>query len=174
MDVNMLKRLSTIDFDEIFKILEDSFPLDEFRTKEEQLSLFSDSHYSVLGVCRDGKIVSIAAIWDFKDFLFVEHLATLREYRNCGIGKTVLSEIIKNAKKLVCLEVEPPIDELSCRRVEFYQRCGMHFNSYPYIQPSISKGRSPVPLFIMTSNHTIDELEFNHIKNLLYKNVYKI
>ena len=164
----------TNDFDEIFKIMEDSFPLDEFRTKEEQLALFENTNYRVFGILENNKIVSIAAIWDFDDLLFIEHLATSPKYRNRGLGKAVLSEIIENTNKLVCLEVEPPIDELSHRRVGFYERCGMCFNSHPYIQPSISKGRSPIPLFIMTSHHSIDELEFNNIKKLLYKNVYKI
>ena len=49
----------------------------------------------------------------------------------------------------------------------------MHFNSYPYIQPSITKGQKPIPLFIMTSHSEIYEDEFQFIKQLLYKNVYK-
>ena len=170
----MLEQFCIKDFDEIYKIMENSFPLTEFRPKKEQLALFDDNRYHILGIRRNGKIISFAAVWHFDEFLFIEHLATMPKYRNQGLGKNILCELIQNDNGIVCLEVEPPIDELTNRRVAFYERCGMCFNSYPYIQPSITKGRSPVSLFIMTSHHTIDELEFNHIKNLLYKNVYKI
>lgn len=71
------------------------------------------------------------------------------------------------------MEVEPPVDELTTRRVAFYMRNGLNFNSYPYIQPSITKGQKPIPLFIMTSKSQIDEQTFNKIKSILYKNVYK-
>ena len=85
-----------------------------------------------------------------------------------------MQEITSNEDKIVCLEVEPPVCNLTRRRVAFYERNGMFFNSYPYIQPSISAGREAIPLFLMTSHTTIDKENFIAIKNKLYKEVYKV
>ena len=170
----MLEQLQYSDFDTTYKIMENSFPLTEFRPKNEQAKLFENKYYNVIGIKDNNVPISIAAIWNFEDFMFIEHLATLPEYRNKGLGAQLLREITSNTTKIVCLEVEPPVDELTRRRVRFYERNGMFFNEYPYIQPSISEGRQPIPLFIMTSNRKIDEQEFSRIKNKLYIEVYKV
>ena len=171
---NMIEQIFIDDFKQIFKIMEKSFPLTEYRTKEEQKSLFQNEYYRILGIKEDGMLLAFAAIWCFDEFTFIEHLATLPQHRNNGLGSRILREIFESNTHPICLEVEPPVDDLTQRRIAFYERNGMFFNSYPYIQPSISKGREPIPLFIMTSNGTIDEETFNKIKNTLYKEVYKI
>ena len=93
-------------------------------------------------------------------------------FRNRGCGSLVLNEVKNKTEKLICLEVEPPETEISKRRVEFYKRNGFFLNNYPYMQPPISKGKSMIPLMIMTSNRSINVNEFTNIKKILYKNVY--
>ena len=168
-----VERISIDEFDSIYKIMEDSFPPTEFRPKNEQLALFENENYRIFGTKLDNVLISIAAVWDFDDFLFIEHLATAKKLRGNGIGSALLCELVETSNKIICLEVEPPEDELTKRRVIFYQRNGMFFNSFPYIQPSISKGQEPIPLFIMTSKSKIDKKTFETIKSTLYKNVYK-
>ena len=77
-------------------------------------------------------------------------------------------------KKLICLEVELPEDELTKRRIGFYERNGFVFNEYPYMQPPISKGKSSVPLRIMTYGTAIPEETFEKMKQVLYRRVYKV
>ena len=170
----MIEHIEINEFNQIYEIMEKSFPLTEFRPREKQAELFKNKNYRVLGIKENEKIISIAAIWQFENFTFIEHLATVPEKRNCGLGAKILQSIIDGSKNPVCLEVEPPEDDLTRRRVAFYERNGMFFNSYPYIQPSISEGRAPIPLFIMTSKSQIDENTFNKIKSTLYTQVYGI
>ena len=73
----------------------------------------------------------------------------------------------------MCLEVEPPEDDLTKRRVAFYERNGFVLNHYPYIQPSVSKGRPSVPLLIMTYGRAIEEVEYLGMKKVVYERVYK-
>lgn len=162
------------DFDKIYKIMCNSFPNTEIRSYEGQKALFEKDAYRVFCTRENGEIVSIAAIWQFDDFTFVEHLATTPNLRGKGIGASILREIIKTYPNIVCLEVEPPVDELTRRRIGFYERNGMHLNSYPYVQPSLGKGRDALPLLMMTSEGKIDETTFENIKNTLYTQVYKV
>lgn len=166
--------LSINDFDRIYEIMEKSFPFNEVRPKEGQRALFNNENYRIFGTRDADLITSVAAVWELDDFIFLEHLATDPKYRNQGRGKLLLEEIIKSTHKTLCLEVEPPIDELTVRRVDFYKRCGMCFNSYHYMQPSLGKGLDAIKLFIMTSQNEVDENEFKKIRNALYTRVYKV
>lgn len=169
----MLKELQMQEFCQIFSLLEESFPLDEYRPREEQLALLSNSRYHVLGVStEEGALKALLAVWEFDTILFVEHFAVAPAARNGGLGSAALQELLHSTEKTVCLEVELPEGELPRRRIGFYERNGFVFNAYPYMQPPISKGKQPVPLRIMTYGRAVDEAEFCSIRDTLYTHVY--
>ena len=113
------------------------------------------------------------AVWEFESFIYIEHFAVDPSLRNSGTGSAMLKELVKQYQKPICLEVELPEDELTRRRIGFYERNGFVFNEYPYIQPPISKGKSPVPLRIMTYGSAITQDTFEEMKRVLYQRVYK-
>lgn len=162
------------EFDEVFKIMENSFPSDEYRTYDEQKNLLNKNNYKIY-ICRQNSdITAFVAVWEFHRFLFVEHFAVDSAFRGKGLGSQILCELSCLTKKQMCLEVEPPKDDLSTRRIAFYQRNGFFLNEFPYMQPSISKGKSPVKLKIMTFGSKASKLKFNDIKYTLYTKVYNI
>lgn len=169
----MMKKIDTTEFDEMYAIMESSFPLDEYRTYDEQKALFENEYYSVY-VKKEDDVKGFIAVWDFPDFLFIEHFAVNPDYRNQGIGAQLLKELISDYDKPSCLEVEPPDDEMKKRRIGFYERNGFFLNEYPYMQPPISKGKNPVPLMIMSSGKSLSKEAFENVKNNLYKKVYRV
>ena len=171
----MIRKLMREDFDRVFQIIEASFPKDEYRTYDEQKALLDDSAYEVyiLPDSGDNAIMAFIAVWKFNSFAFIEHFAVSPKYRNRGIGSEFLSEIVRMLGKMVCLEVEPPDNETASRRIGFYERNNFFLNKYPYTQPSISAGRNPVPLLIMTHGRSISKIEFTNIKGELFAQVYK-
>ncbi len=172
----MLKILNPIDFDEAYRLMELSFPKDERRTYREQKELLSNPRYRIYvpEEAQSGRLQAFAAVWEFDAFVFIEHLAVEPAYRNHGIGAKLLNELVKSAAKPVCLEVEPPDSEIASRRIEFYKRNHFFFNDYRYIQPSISEGRKAIPLFLMTSERSVTKTEFEAVKDILYKHVYRV
>ena len=171
---NNLIKLNINHFDEVFSIMSQSFPLDEYRTYDEQKTLMKNPIYSIYGYFDENELKGFAAIYNFNEFIFIEHLAVSIKYRNQGIGEFILNQLHQQYSQMICLEVEPPLNELSKRRIDFYKRNQFYLNEYEYIQPSISKGKKPIPLYIMTSFSKIDENTFNKIRNVLYKQVYNI
>ena len=165
-----LTEINIADFDKMFEIMEKSFPADERRPKEEQKELFENPLYKVYTV---GKVKAFMAIWEFEKFVFLEHFAVSTEHRNEGLGSKMLTELMRKYDKKIALEVEPPETDVAAGRINFYKRNGFYLNEYPYAQPSISKGRKPVPLMIMTSGKAASKREFDEIKVTLYKKVYK-
>lgn len=171
----MISKLERKDFDKVFRIMEASFPEDEYRTYAEQKALLYTREYEIYIIPGlSGAINAFMAVWDFKSFAFIEHFAVDPTFRNNGIGSMFLKKLAHSLGKMVCLEVEPPDNEIASRRIGFYERNGFVLNKYPYIQPSISAGRNPVPLMIMTLGRSIDEQEFVEIKEMLYTRVYSV
>ena len=141
---------------------------DEYRPYDEQLALFEEPEYRIYYMP-----AGFLAVWEFESFIYIEHFAVDPALRNSGTGSAMLQELVKQYQKPICLEVELPEDELTRRRIGFYERNGFVFNEYPYIQPPISKGKSPVPLRIMTYRSEITREEFQKMKEILYRRVYK-
>ncbi len=170
-----MERLNRADFEKVFCIMEKSFPLEEYRTYGEQKALLLENAYQIYILHdEDGEsVIAFIAVWEWEKLLFIEHFAVDPSRRNQGVGKEMLCEIVSASDKTVCLEVEPPDTEIAARRIGFYKRCGFFLNEYAYMQPSISNGRSPIPLQIMTYGRAISKDEFAEIKDTLYTRVYK-
>ena len=164
----MLQRINETNFPEIYRIMQASFSDDEYRPYDEQLALFEEPEYRIYYMP-----AGFLAVWEFESFIYIEHFAVDPALRNRGTGSALLQELVKQYQKPICLEVELPEDELTRRRIGFYERNGFVFNEYPYIQPPISKGKSPVPLRIMTYGSAITQDTFEEMKRVLYQRVYK-
>ena len=140
-----LEKLDRSDFEEVYRIMEQSFPADERRKKEGQQKLLDEEKYELLGVRNEGGLLAFLAVWEFAEFVFIEHFAVSEKARNSGIGGKMLEELARQKAGKVVLEVELPEDSLKKRRIGFYERHGFTFNEYPYIQPPMGEiGRAHV------------------------------
>ncbi len=169
----MLRPINDSEFDRIFEIMENSFPTDEYRPYEKQKALLSNPIYKMLVFEENGIIMAFVAVYELCEVVFAEHLAVAKQYRNRGLGAEILKALALEGKG-IALEVEPPETDIAKRRIGFYERNGFILNNYPYIQPPISEGKNPVPLFIMTSGKGIGQKEFENLKIEIYKKVYNI
>ncbi len=171
-DEMVFELLSKDNFDEIFSIMEKSFPIDEYRERNKQLALFQEKSYKIYGE-REGDLKGFIAVWELKGCTFIEHLAVKESYRNAGVGGALLKEIMAHyGDKKVVLEVELPIGETERRRIAFYKKNGFYLNEFPYVQPSLGNGEKP--LLIMSTVSKIPQSEFELIKREIYEKVYKI
>lgn len=169
-----LTKLTEADFEVVWKIMEESFPIDELRTKEGQKELFAESKYHVYGYVLQKEIVAILAVWEFDTFTFLEHFAVSSSYRNGGIGADVLQQMLAQFMTPIVLEVELPTRDLAERRIRFYERNGFELNHYEYVQPALNAVSKPIPLMIMSNPHKLKVNEFENIRDILYQYVYKV
>ena len=72
----MLKILEFSDFDQMYRLMEDSFPQDEYRPRDAQRALFADPAYRVYAHYDNvHTLLAFLAVWDLGDFAFLEHFA---------------------------------------------------------------------------------------------------
>ena len=169
-----IERMRPEDFDAVFRLLSQSFPAGERRDAAGQLALLSDSAYRI-DILRapSGGVQALMASWDFDDFVFFEHFAVDPACRSGGIGGQMLDALLARAHKPACLEVELPETEMAARRIGFYERHGFAVNAdYPYFQPALVPGGSPLPMHLLTTGGARTAAELRAIETLLHTRVY--
>lgn len=162
----------------IENLLHESFPEGERREDSRQRYNVDNNSLFTTYLINDEEAdisVGVITVWKFKKFCYVEHLATSPNIRNKGYGNKIIRTLLDGCKDItVVLEVELPEDEMSKRRIGFYERNGFRLCTKDYLQPPYSLGGKPIPMYLMFSGcESIDE-DFENIKVEIYSNVYGV
>lgn len=149
-----------------------SFPEEERREWCELMKLLNGSEPFEISVIRhEGRCVGFISYWTFDKFVYIEHFATENSIRNLGIGSRSLSEFKERHKSMpIVLEAEHPEDEMSKRRLGFYERNGFKILSREYIQPPYSRELPSVPLYLLAAQD--NGLDADEVAKTLHRYVY--
>ncbi len=162
-------------FDEMYKIMEESFPPDERRTYIGQKSAMDEENYCVYTYEDSGKIVAFFTVWFLEGFVFAEHFAVDKKYRNHGIGTKLIKKVLDSLSLPLLLEIElENSSETAKRRADLYRRLGFNINQYEYEQPSYGQGKSTIPMHIVSYPQGLTKTEFLEYKKIIYREIYKL
>jgi len=159
--------------DEIKQIYIDSFPDYERREWHELKQLLNNPIFNLTPVFDNQKLIGLISIWDLHDLIFIEHFAIEKSFQCKGVGSQVLKQIIHGKSGRIVLEIEPSTNELTHRRITFYERLGFSTCEISYWQPPYSPDKKKVKMQLMSFPDKILPLEFIEIKAQLYKDVYQ-
>lgn len=124
-----LKRFVNSRDEEVVKLIalyQEVFPESErFRDDQILLNLIDNNqslHFKA--IYEDDELAGLFMYWTLEKLHYIHFLAVYPEMRNRKIGKKVLDWIAENFKQPVFLEADDPEDEISTRRIHFYERNG--------------------------------------------------
>ncbi len=126
-----------------------------FRKKEEDIKqlkylIENQSKMYFNAIEEDSELCGLFVYWDFGSFRYLEHLAVFPEKRNREIGKQILGYTTQHLKGAFIFEVEPAVNEITTRRINYYRRNGYEILEKDYMQPSYGKNaEESIPLWIM-------------------------
>ncbi|MDD6778667.1 MAG: GNAT family N-acetyltransferase [Bacteroidales bacterium] len=139
---------------DIQALYESAFPADErrdFGLVRELLAKGGEFHIRVATEAATGRMAAFLSYWDFGEFTYIEHLAVESHLRGKGLGHLIIGDFVDNVSRRMVLEVEPPTDVTTRKRIAFYESLGMVlWPDFPYIQPPYAPHLSPVELRLMT------------------------
>lgn len=163
------------DFEFIKDLYMESFPPEERRSVIEfQQLMDEDESFTVDLVLDDNeRTIGFLTHWLLGDFVYAEHFAISPALRNGGSGRKVLDAFLAKIKYPLVLEVELPNNEISQRRINFYERAGLKVWDINYIQPSYGPGLDSIQMLLMTYGNIDLKSKFDAVKDSLYKRVYK-
>jgi ribosomal protein S18 acetylase RimI-like enzyme len=156
----------------IKSLYQSAFPADERRHFDDLTALAETQNEMRLKIeYIDGDLLGFIIYWEFESFVYVEHFAVDEQFRGNRYGSKIFQNFLKNTKKPVILEVEPPENTITQKRIRFYERMGMILNNFPYTQPPYSRDKNPVKMLTMSSKN-INENKFEKIKSVIFEKVY--
>lgn len=161
-------------FERFWQIMEESFPPEERRAREDYLAQVKDKHFAIkLLKAENTDIMGFAAWWQLPDYRFVEHFALAPEHRNGGQGSRFFKAFLAESALPVVLEVVPPQGKTAQRRIAFYQRLGFHLLVHPYQQPPYHKGGAHLPMQLMIRGSMPQTAQVTELIRDIYRIVYK-
>ena len=153
----------------LWELYVDSFPPQERRSVDKHKEILLDPRFMPFDIYDEmNELVGLFYCWDCGEFIYGEHFAVFPKARNNGIGKQTIDTIKKIAgNKTIIIEVEPPVDDLTNRRVGFYKREGFHVTAHEYMHPSYSN-LEPYLLNIMSYPKDLSKDEFETFRDFAF------
>lgn len=161
-----LRELKTIAPVERFYLA--AFPKEEQRELEDMSRLLiEEPRYHIWGIEYNKNIVGLLSYWELDEWVYGEHFAIDALCRGNGMGAEVM-RLFSSKYDRIIFEVEPPEEEMACRRIGFYERLGFTLWDMPYLQPPYRAGENPVPLRLMTNGMSPTESIVSEIHRVVY------
>ncbi len=154
----------------------DAFPESERRPVDAQRRNVdeNESFHCYLFGEHDGLPAGFITVWRLDGFCYVEHFAVDPALRNGGYGSRVMQRLLQELPLPVVLEAEVPTDDLSRRRVGFYERQGFRVWDKDYVQPPYRPGGDSLPLYLMVANESDTMPSLDAVRRAIYREVYEV
>ena len=159
-------------FDLVYEKMTTAFPFEERRDFSDQKECLNNRFFEFSEIFDNETAVGFIALWNFPEFIFIEHIAIDEKMRSGGYGSKAIGLVKEIYKKPIILEAEAPETEQQIKRIRFYDRLGFKINSYNYEQPSYHGGEG-VPLKILSFPELINQEEFDLFIKRTRENPYK-
>ncbi|WMJ76034.1 MULTISPECIES: GNAT family N-acetyltransferase [unclassified Sedimentibacter] len=162
------------EFYDVYRLMQESFPSEEYRSFDGELDLFNKQNYKVMALRSDNEVQAFIAEWIFKYVHYIEHFCVTPDLRGSGMGTKIMHNYLKSVKGPVVIEVEANNTPIAKRRIEFYKRLGFTLSNIEYVQPPLRKTDIKPALRLMHYPQNLSDKELHKIKHVLFSDVYKI
>lgn len=160
-------------FAELVALYERSFPRHERREIVALIRVLGRDFMTLYQLRFNDVFAGVLILWRFGSFRYVEHFAIAEQFRSAGLGAELMNQILEEDSGPVLLEVEPDVDEMSVRRIGFYERLGFHRNDHAYTQPPYRRGELGTELLIMSYPRQLSAEVFEDFIEVVKEEVYR-
>lgn len=172
MEFKIIKDSNSKQWEEVWSLYENSFPVAERRKLEDHLRACENELFHPASIWEDDQFIGIVFYWQWNNYRYIEYLAVAPELHGHGYGSRIMKQI-RDSKYTIILEIDPLINELSVRRLQFYERAGFTLTPYRFMHLPYRLDGKPQELLILSYPQMItkeqhkDFLDFinNHVRN---------
>lgn len=160
------------EFDTFYQILKDHFPTKEVKEYSYLKGMFESGQAHALVQKEEDSIIGALCYMEVKEYVFIDYFVIVDVHQGKQQGQQMLQYFKKTINKPIILEVELPTDEISKRRIAFYERMGFILNEHEYVIPPIRSLKFPIYFLLMTDKSPLTKEKFNEIYPSILKTVY--
>jgi len=155
-------------FEKAWQIYEESFPVEEKRTLKEQIKLFDKKSFTMLCYVEEEIVLAILFYWQIDSYTYLEHFAVNSTLRGRSYGSKILQEFIDNNQHII-LEIEPIIDKITQKRLDFYERFDFKVNNHIHFQVPFRKNTQELQLIFLSHKKVLSVEEYTTLYQMMLK-----
>ncbi|MFA7494556.1 MAG: GNAT family N-acetyltransferase [Proteiniphilum sp.] len=144
----------------VWELYEGSFPLAEKRKKEDHLRAYADTRFFPLSAWEGKELIGLIFFWEWDSYRYLEYLAVNPRLRGQSFGSQML-RYLRDSEHTIILEIDPLINELSVRRLQFYERAGYTLTPYRFMHLPYRLEAEPQELLILSYPNMITKEQHN-------------
>ena len=161
---------NTEKWEKVWDLYENSFPIAERRKIEDHIRACEDPHFHPLSVWEDDQLLGIIFYWEWNYYRYVEYLAVTPELRGHGYGFQIIKHI-RDSEHTIILEIDPLVNELSVRRLQFYERAGFTLTPYRFMHLPYRLEAAPQELLILSYPQLITKEQYTDFVSFINKDI---
>lgn len=159
-------------WNDVWELYEASFPTAERRKEEDHIRAFENKQFFPMSAWEDGELIGIIFYWEWDNYRFLDHLAVNTKLRGQSFGSQLLRHLSSKGHTII-LEIDPLIDEISVRRLQFYERAGYTLTPYRYPHLPYRLETEIQELLILSYPKMIDKDQYNDFLNFMNNTAIK-
>lgn len=168
MNTIFIKNENNKYFKKAWKIYQEAFPPEEKRTLKEQIKLFDKRSFKMLCYVEDEVVLAILFYWQIDSYTYLEHFAVNTILRGRSYGSKILEEFISNNQNII-LEIEPIIDEITQKRLAFYERFDFKVNNHTHFQVPFRKNAQELQLIFLSHKKALPDDKYKILYQMMLK-----
>lgn len=158
-------------WDKVWKLYEKSFPVAERRKLDDHLRASGNEYFHPLSVWENNELLGIVFYWEWDNYRYVEYLAVAPELHGRGYGAQIIKQI-RDSEHIIILEIDPLINDLSVRRLQFYERAGFTLTPYRFMHLPYRLDGAPQELLILSFPKMITKEQHNDFLKFINQHVW--
>lgn len=173
MEKFILKDKSNAFYSQFLSLYDSSFPEFERRSHSALIETLKQKEFTQEIYVKNSKLLALLSYWTFEKFVFLEYIAVDFSLRGSGIGSKVLGAFLEQLNERICiLEIDPPMDDISKKRLRFYERLGFKQTPYKSVQAYLRHNKGQI-MDLLSYPQVLDDsahAEFDHIHKCVILN----
>ncbi len=149
-----------------------AFPLAERRRTEALLDMIGHEQMEILSIQKEADFQGFVICWQLDSTKFIEHFAISPKARGQNLGSQALQQLLARTSYPWLLEVEPPTDTVTQKRITFYERNGFALLNVAYQQPAYRPDAPALPMLLMSSERQWEPTTLHAAIEQIHRQVY--
>jgi GNAT superfamily N-acetyltransferase len=172
MEYLRINPTDTASWNSVWKLYEESFPEAERRKMDDHLRACGDDRFFPLSAWEGGALIGLMFFWEWNSYRYLEHLAISPRLQGQGYGSEIL-RYLRDSEHTIILEIDPLVNELSVRRLQFYERAGFTLTPYRFVHLPYRLEVAPQELLILSYPDMITKEQHNDFLRFVNEEVIR-
>ena len=170
MEFRIVKHNNNEQWKKVWELYENSFPVAERRKLEDHLRASENNFFHPVSIWENKQFIGIVFYWEWSNYRYIEYLAVNPKLHGHGYGSKIIKRI-RDSEHTIILEIDPLINELSVRRLQFYERAGFTLTPYRFMHLPYRLDGAPQELLILSFPKMITKEQHNDFLKFINQHV---